>query len=310
VTQLKDHSGCVRSITYSSDGKQLALGRESYKKGGLHIWDTQTLQTVTRLKGHKYSTSCVIYSPNGNQLAFANSSTIWILDKDTWQAITQLEGHLSSVNSVAYSQDGKQLASASADHSVFLWAKQSTACLPKPQESWQLICRFESSHRLYAEGAFLKGAKVSENNFAPLKQRGANNKKDLLEHIHTPAHPKTDLPEGRPNPSLVMQEKSRRNEKKDKKQRRSLEGVGISNLSLPLHKIENDDQELLVFAATYRQPDLTESSPRSFLVAQEESRKSTKTHKQEKSKKPKKTRKKDYQPSPEDEANKEKCLVM
>jgi hypothetical protein len=63
---------------------------------------------------------------------------------------------------------------------IFLWAKQSAACSLKSQENWQLIRRFEISHCLSPKGAFLKGAKISENNLALLKQRGANDDKNFL----------------------------------------------------------------------------------------------------------------------------------
>jgi WD40 repeat protein len=86
--------------------------------------------------------------------------------------------------SVTYSPDGKQLASASLDKTIFLWAKQNSACLSGVQENWQLIRRFESGHRLYAQGAFLKGAKLSPDNLALLKQKGANDDQEVPDHPH------------------------------------------------------------------------------------------------------------------------------
>jgi WD40 repeat protein len=96
--------------------------------------------------------------------------------------VAQLKGHSEEVTSVTYSPDGKQLASGSTDHSVFLWAKQNSACLPGAQENWQLIRRFERSHRLYANDALLKGANISENNLELLKQRGASVDQDAPNH--------------------------------------------------------------------------------------------------------------------------------
>jgi hypothetical protein len=62
-----------------------------------------------------------------------------------------------------------------------LWAKQNSVCLPK--ENWQLIRRFENTSSLSAYGAFLKGAKISPNNLAFLKQKGANDDQDVPAHV-------------------------------------------------------------------------------------------------------------------------------
>jgi WD40 repeat protein/serine/threonine protein kinase len=178
VRQLKGHSDRVNNVVYSPDGKQLASGSEDKTIG---IWDTQTLQLIRQLKGHSREVNCITYSPDGKQLASgSNDNTVGIWDTQTLQLVTQLKEHPGWVISVTYSPDGKQLASASADHLIFLWTKQSVACLP--QENWQLICRFAGAHRLSAQGAFLKGAKLSTNNLALLKQKGANDNKDIPDH--------------------------------------------------------------------------------------------------------------------------------
>jgi ankyrin repeat protein/serine/threonine protein kinase len=174
VTQLKGHSSSVLSVAYSPDCKQLASGSGDWQKGELWIWDMQTLQAVAQLKGHSAGVSSVTYSPDGKQLASRSKDyTVWIWDTHTLQAVTQLKGHLAGVNSVTYSLDSKQLASASSDNAVFLWAKQHSACLSGDQENWQLIYRFETSHRLSAQGGFLKRTNISVNNRELLKQRGA-----------------------------------------------------------------------------------------------------------------------------------------
>ena len=58
------------------------------------------------------------------------------------------------------------------DCAVFLWTKTSDVL--SSQEKWALIYRFANSTALLAPHAFLKGAKISEENLALLKQRGAN----------------------------------------------------------------------------------------------------------------------------------------
>jgi WD40 repeat protein/ankyrin repeat protein/serine/threonine protein kinase len=188
---ISRHSIFVSSVTYSPDGKQLVSGMEdTYGRSGegeLWIWDMQTLRLVNKLKGHSSFVSSVTYSPDGKQLASGGGAPygrsegeLWIWNMETFQPAIQLKGHTSRIWSVKYSPDGKQLASGSNDNSIFLWAKQSAACLPGGQEKWQLVCRFERGHRLSAEGALLKGTKISGNNMALLKQRGANDDQNPL----------------------------------------------------------------------------------------------------------------------------------
>ena len=93
-------------------------------------------------------------------------------DPQSLQSQGELKGHTDHVNSVAFSPDGKWLASGSGDCAVFLWTKTSDA--PSSQEKWALIYRFANSMALLAPHAFFKGAKISEENLALLKQRGAN----------------------------------------------------------------------------------------------------------------------------------------
>jgi WD40 repeat protein/serine/threonine protein kinase len=182
ITKLKGHSERVLSVTYSPDGKQIASGSEDKTIG---LWDVPSLQLITKLKGHSERVLSVTYSPDGKQIASGSEdSTVGIWDIPSLQLVTKLKGHSESVWSVTYGPDGKQIASGSLDNSIFLWDKQSTACSLKPQENWQLIRRFESSHRLSAHGAFLKNAKISENNLELLKQKGANDDQDLIDHFH------------------------------------------------------------------------------------------------------------------------------
>jgi WD40 repeat protein/serine/threonine protein kinase len=182
IAQLKGHSASVRSVTYSPDGKQLASGSMDNTVG---IWDMATMKSIAQLKGHSASVRSITYSLDGKQLASGSEDkTVRIWDMATMKSIALLKGHKYSVNSVTYSPDGKQLASGSSDQSIFLWAQQSLPCLPGGQENWQLIRRFETGHRLSAQGASLKGANISDNNRELLKQKGATDDKDIEDHAH------------------------------------------------------------------------------------------------------------------------------
>jgi len=182
ITELKGHTDSVNSVTYSPDGKQLASGSSDNTIG---IWNMASLELTTQLKGHTNWVFSVTYRPDSKRIASGGcDSTIGIWDVVNLKMVTQLKGHVGWVNSVTYSPDGKQLASGSSDRAVFVWAEQDTACLPEAEEKWQLIRRFENSSSLSAHSAFLKGAKMSANNLALLKQKGANDDQDIVDHSH------------------------------------------------------------------------------------------------------------------------------
>ena len=101
--------------------------------------------------------------------------TVRLWDSQSLQSQGELRWHTYHVNSVAFSSDGKRLASGSGDCTVFLWTKTSDAS--SSQEKWALIYRFANSTALLAPHAFFKEAKISEENLALLKQRGANDDK-------------------------------------------------------------------------------------------------------------------------------------
>jgi WD40 repeat protein len=180
ITFLKGHSHYVTSVSWSADGKQLASGSWDKRVG---IWDMERKELITFLKGHSGSVESVSWSPTGHQLASgSHDHSVGIWDMERQELITFLKGHLSTVNSVEWSSSGKQLASGSSDdHAVFLWVKQPTGC--SLVEKWQLIHRFEITSSLSAHGAFLKDAKISPNNLALLKQKGANDDQDVPEYV-------------------------------------------------------------------------------------------------------------------------------
>jgi len=93
------------------------------------------------------------------------------------QEICVLQGHTACVESVVFSPKGQQLASGSSDQGIFVWQ-----CVGEDITAWRLIARFTRSPCLIVAQAFFKGAQLSSNNLALLKQRGANDKE-------TPVYP-------------------------------------------------------------------------------------------------------------------------
>ena len=170
ISLLKGHTGIVNSVCYRPDGQQLASASDDNTVG---LWDVHRQHLLAQLKGHSGGVWSVCYRPDSQQLASGGEdNTVGLWDLQSQQLLTLLQGHNGGVWSVCYRPDGQQLASGSNDGAIFVWAKQNIA--GSLQETWQLIHRFENTHSLLAPRALIKGATLSPNNRALLKQLGAD----------------------------------------------------------------------------------------------------------------------------------------
>lgn len=112
------HSGDVRSVAFSPDGKTLASGSSDWT---LTLWDVTTGTQLRTLK-HSRTVTDVAFSPNGQILASSSTDkTIKLWDVTTGAERRSFAGHDGEVYTVAFSPDGKTLASGSFDRTVRLW---------------------------------------------------------------------------------------------------------------------------------------------------------------------------------------------
>lgn len=112
----------ISGITYSPDGKQLAIASSTV----IYLYDAETLRMLTPFDTGK-SVNSFAFSPDGKILASGLlDGIIELWDAKNWILLHTLEGH-DKVESVAFSPDGKTLASAGGWHdgTIKLWDVES-----------------------------------------------------------------------------------------------------------------------------------------------------------------------------------------
>ncbi len=115
---LNGHSGPVRSLVFSSDGK-LASGSEDKT---VRVWDGTTGQQLWASDAHKDGILAVTFSSDGKKLASASKDkTVKLWDVTTAQQLVELIGHKFEVSTVAFSPDGKTVATGGEDKTIKLW---------------------------------------------------------------------------------------------------------------------------------------------------------------------------------------------
>jgi WD40 repeat protein/serine/threonine protein kinase len=124
VASLRGHTGFLRSLTFSPDGRLLAAACDDTS---VRVWSMSPApQDGDREKvlclGHTRGVNSVCFSPDGKHLASAGMDrTVRVWDVSTGKELLTLRGHVAAVNSVTYADNGQRLISLGADRMMRVW---------------------------------------------------------------------------------------------------------------------------------------------------------------------------------------------
>jgi WD40 repeat protein len=122
---LPGHTGSVKTLSFSPDGRWLASGSGDHQ---VRVWDINSPVPAVNpaiLRGHDDDINTLAFSPDGRWLASGSqdgSIRLWDqLYGDPEVSPILLQGHEDDINSLAFSPDGHWLATGSADNTARLW---------------------------------------------------------------------------------------------------------------------------------------------------------------------------------------------
>lgn len=117
---LIENSGVVMAITFSPDGRVIAVGADSVRRT-VRSWDVQSEKTLFTLK-HSDMVAAVAYRPDGKVIAsvsvFDKNIRLW--DTQSGQVIKKFKKHSDRITSIAFSPNCKVIVAGTAHGTIQL----------------------------------------------------------------------------------------------------------------------------------------------------------------------------------------------
>ncbi|GAA4255817.1 nSTAND1 domain-containing NTPase [Dactylosporangium darangshiense] len=120
VATLSGHTGRAAGVAFNGDGTRLASIGIDGTKGAVIVWDTTTLQPVSRYE-ETDSGSSIAFSADGTLLATATTTGGIVVRNLRTGIRTVLAGQANPATSLTFSADGKLLASADGHDAPKVW---------------------------------------------------------------------------------------------------------------------------------------------------------------------------------------------
>jgi cytochrome c len=123
--QLRGHSGPVRALAISPDGKTAISG--SFDSSAIR-WSLERNAADQVLRYHGGAVNAVALLADGRAVTSGEDGRIAIWGPGEQAPLVVLQGHAAPVVALAVARDGSKLASASWDHTARLWSLAGGAC--------------------------------------------------------------------------------------------------------------------------------------------------------------------------------------
>ncbi|MDQ2906211.1 MAG: hypothetical protein M3Y81_22045, partial [Chloroflexota bacterium] len=122
------HTGRVRTVGWSSDGKHIASGGEDKT---VQVWNWQEGKQVSTFHHHTGIVRAPAWSPSGSFLASAGNGLVWAWDALSGVTPTTGQRRHRSARTLAWSPDGKHIVVAGKSRVVRVWNSMNDAQVSK-----------------------------------------------------------------------------------------------------------------------------------------------------------------------------------